>query len=258
MAAAGAVGDQVAAARRGAGGGDHVLLHRGRGGVCMGAVGVIADGQFLVGVVQAHAALVLPHAGGAAAAGEPIARLQAALLRVGQEHAVVGDRAALAVAPRHVHHIVVPVVHADDVPHMPAVGVGNAVRDPGIAGHAVTVDQAAAEGGVVAQVFKGLGVALADYVGVRVVVEHVHQLPGVDADGGIDAAGCRGIVVHVPEADLIHIPPELVHIGVSAVGVQDLLNVAQSGIGGGDPGGVHLILAALVIRGDLEIYDRVI
>ena len=76
------------------------------------------------------------------------------------------------------------------------------------AGHAVGADALVIKLGLVAEVLESLGVALADHVGVRIVVEDIDQCPGsLILIGGAAVCGL-GVVGH-PAADLLLVVGEL-------------------------------------------------
>ena len=73
-----------------------------------------------------------------------------------------------------VRHVVLAVLHGDDIPHMGAfitICIGGSRHR--IAGHRPI------EIGQVAEILKGLGIALADHLGGGILIEHPDQLPGV-------------------------------------------------------------------------------
>ena len=130
-------------------------------------------------------------------------------------------------------------VDADDVPHMGAAGnTGERVAGDGIA----------AEVTLVAQIFVGFGVTLADDIGVGITVEGVDHLPGVVAFVEIPCL-CRVKVIFHQVADHIAVGCQLLVVAFACVLRHDLTGIG-GGTGGcaGDGGiGVIVVLALIII-----------
>ena len=145
----------------------------------------------------------------------------------------------IAVHGGHVHQVVLPVVHAHQVP-----GV---LRAADVSGNQATVD-VAVELCQLAQVLIGLGVALADHVRAAVVVEDRDQLPGVlDLGIGVLPFGGGGLVViaHQP-ADRRHVAGQPGIIRAAGVLLHDGLGVLSGELRSVDASGIHGIGIALV------------
>ena len=163
---------------------------------------------------------------------------------------LVGIARVSAVAVGQVHQVV-HTAHVHQVPHVQA----------GIAAGGIHVALDADDADIlvelahIAKVLEGLGVALADHLGVGIAVEHPHQLPRV-AIGIITRPG-GGVVVGGEIADGFLVAGQLVHVAQAGAAFEDLPRVLDGGLNGGRLGGIHLqragIAAGGIIPGDPEL-----
>ena len=142
-----------------------------------------------------------------------------------------------------------PVRHPDQVPHMSA-GAGAAGHGAGDADHR----DPALKDALVAKELEGLGIALADHPGGRVVIKDIHQLPGVPVVGG---AVDRGIVIVHRTANIVLVGLQLQHVGFAQVAFHHSPGVGRRPDRPGAEGFVKArgprLSALRVIRGHFEL-----
>ena len=152
-------------------------------------------------------------------------------IAVKEQPAVLPDGARVAVGD--VRQIFTPVIQGDHVPHMPA-STGAALHR---AGHDDGT-RIPAEGGLVAQELEGLGVALADHLGTRIIIEHPDQLPGI-AVGGTLLEGVK-VIIHVPAYGVL-VGRQLGDIPQTGIGRDDGPGVGSCLLHRRTPGSVHVV-----------------
>ena len=148
-----------------------------------------------------------------------------------QEQLVRAHSADITVG--HIHQVA-QAFDAHQVPHVTA-----AVQS---AGDDVAQD-ILLEGGHIAQILEGLGIALTDHVGGGIAVKDVNQLPGVAVFREI-ARGSGIVVIGHGGADPIPVGNELIIVGFGRVLVHDRFGIGRSRAGSAGYGGIDGVLFA--------------